>query len=198
MIGLYLTHPQVEIDPTIPVPEWRISSHGRARIEAVLGRPWLKDVKLVIASDERKAVDTARLIADSRALACQVFPGMGENDRSSTGFLDPPLFEKAADAFFAFPSESWNGWERAADAQARIVGAFGRALKAHRPEGNVLFVGHGAVGTLLKCHLARRPISRREDQPAGGGNIYAFPLAGSGLLCDWTPIERFEGIGNES
>jgi broad specificity phosphatase PhoE len=196
--GLYLTHPQVEIDPQIPVPEWSISSQGRARIEAILDRHWLRGLKRIIASEERKAVETARLIAGSRGLSCEIFPSMGENDRSSTGFLEPSAFERAADAFFARPAESWNGWERAVDAQKRIVAAVECALEGHDRAAEVLFVGHGAVGTLLKCHLARRPISRAEDQPAGGGNIYAFSLAGPALLCNWTPMERFEGIRNGS
>jgi broad specificity phosphatase PhoE len=198
LIGLYLTHPQVEIDPAIPVPDWGISSRGRERIEAMLGRPWLKGLKRVVASQERKAVETARLIAESLELSYEVFPDMGENDRSSTGFLEPFAFERAADAFFAEPSVSWNGWERAVDAQARIAAAVRHVLEDSDRENEILFVGHGAVGTLLKCRLARRPISRAEDQPAGGGNIYAFSLAGLDLLCDWTPIERFESARDGS
>jgi broad specificity phosphatase PhoE len=198
LIGLYLTHPQVEIEPAIPVPEWGISNRGRERIEAILGRPWLKGLRRVVASQERKAVKTARLIADWLNMSCEVFPDIGENDRSSTGFLEPLAFERAADAFFALPTLSWNGWERAADAQERIVAAVRRILEGHDSRNQVLFVGHGAVGTLLKCHLAHRPISRVEDQPAGGGNIYAFSLAGLDLLCDWTPMERFEGARHGS
>ena len=198
MIGLYLTHPQVEIDPAIPVPEWGISSKGRERIEAILDRSWLKGLKRVVASAERKAVETARLVAGSLEIPCEVFPDMGENDRSSTGFLEPLAFERAADAFFAAPSVSWNGWECAVDAQTRIVMAVRRVLESHDRGKEILFVGHGAVGTLLKCHLAHRAISRAEDQPAGGGNIYAFSLVDLSLLCDWTPMERFEGARNES
>jgi broad specificity phosphatase PhoE len=196
LIGLYLTHPQVEIEPGIPVPQWRISDKGRARIEAILGRRWVKRLKRVVASEERKAVETGELIAASLGLPLETFSDMGENDRSSTGFLEPPAFERAADAFFARPGESWNGWERAVDAQARIVAAVERVLRQPGEAGEVLFVGHGAVGTLLKCRLARRPISRAEDQPAGGGNIYAFSLVAPALLCDWTPIEQFEDVPN--
>jgi broad specificity phosphatase PhoE len=78
------------------------------------------------------------------------------------------------------------------------VAAVQRVLENHDRGNEILFVGHGAVGTLLKCHLARRRISRAEDQAAGGGNIYAFSLAGLDLLCDWTPVELFEGARNGS
>lgn len=65
MIGVYLTHPQVEIDPNVPVPEWGLSSRGRERIDAILGRPWLKGLKRIVASEERKAIETGERIAAS-------------------------------------------------------------------------------------------------------------------------------------
>jgi broad specificity phosphatase PhoE len=35
---------------------------------------------------------------------------------------------------------------------------------------NIAIVGHGGVGTLLMLVLAGEEISRKSDQPAGGGN----------------------------
>lgn len=191
MTAYYLTHPQVQIDPAIPVPQWSLSPAGRARIEAILARPWLSSLRRIVSSGERKAIETAELIGMSIGTAVEIKPDMGENDRSATGFITPDKFEAAADAFFANPDASWNGWETARAAQARIVSAVHEALNEHDAKSPVLFVGHGAVGTLLKCHLAGRPVSRREDQPGGGGNIYAFGQAQ--LFCDWTPVDAFEG-----
>lgn len=196
MIGYYLTHPQVAIDPAVPVPDWSLSPVGRKRAEAILGAAWLGNVRRIVSSDERKAVETARILAGAAGLAIEVAPGMGENDRSATGFLPPPQFEAAADRFFAEPGLSWNGWERAVDAAARIVAAVERATGGADGRSPVLFVGHGAVGTLLKCHVAARRIARAEDQPAGGGNIFAFSLAPRRLLCDWTAMESFEGAAD--
>ena len=58
-----------------------------------------------------------------------------------------------ADQFFAVPNESVRGWERAADAQTRIVTEAMRVMR-QAPDGDILMVGHGGVGTLLYCHLA--------------------------------------------
>jgi broad specificity phosphatase PhoE len=194
VIGCYLTHPQVAIDPAVPVPRWGLSERGRARVVALLGRPWLAGLGRIVSSEETKALETAGLIADALGLGVEVAPDMGENDRSATGFLEPTAFEAAADRFFGEPETSWNGWERAVDAQARIVAAAGRVLAGHPGDRPILFVGHGAVGTLLKTALARRAIARREDQPAGGGNVFAFRLSDRALLCDWTAMEEFEGV----
>ena len=192
MIAYYLTHPQVEIEPERPVPLWRLSRVGRARVEAMLDRQWLRTLGRIASSAETKAVETAALLAARLHLPVEVEEDMGENDRSSTGFIPPEKFDAAADSFFAEPEKSWRGWERAIDAADRIEAAATRVLKdAVKP---VLMVGHGGVGTLLKCRIAGQPIARDRDQPPGGGNIFAFGIASGRLLCDWTPMESFEGV----
>lgn len=193
MIAYYLTHPQVVVDPDVPVTDWPLSDKGRERVFAALGRSWLGTVRRIVSSEERKAIETAELIGGAIGVKAEIHTGMGENDRSATGFIAPERFEAAADAFFARPDRSWNGWERAVDAQSRIAAAADRALNGGVADSPVLFVGHGAVGTLLKCHIAGRPISRNEDQPGGGGNVYAFDYRARRLISDWSPIETFSG-----
>lgn len=196
MIGYYLTHPQVAIDPAVPVPRWSLSDKGRARLANLAGRPWLRTVARIVASHETKAQETAAILGAPLRLAVETGADMGENDRSSTGFLEPDAFEAAADRFFGAPAASWNGWERALDAQSRIAAAVEAVLSAHPAASPILFVGHGAVGTLLKCRLAARPIDRCEDQPAGGGNLFCFRLRDRALLRDWTPMEDFTEIAD--
>lgn len=185
----YLSHPQVKIDPDVPVPDWGLSELGAARAKAAAGAAWLADVARVVSSAERKAIETAEILAQPRGLTVEIRPRMHENDRSATGFLPPPEFEKVANEFFARPTESVRGWERALDAQSRIVSEVEDALCAHQGEGAVLFVGHGGVGTLLQCHVDGRPIARVYDQPAGGGNIYAFTWRPLALAHGWRALE---------
>lgn len=188
MTGLlrYLTHPQVQIDPAVPVPDWGLSDTGRARVQALAGARSLRATTRVIASAECKAQETAAPLAAALGLPVETRPLMHENDRSSTGFLPPEVFEQAADAFFAHPAHSHRGWETARAAQARIVAEWTACLRAH-PCGDILVVGHGAVGTLLWCHLSGLPIDRRHDQP-GGGHVFTAPLHGP-PLTGWLPME---------
>ena len=185
---LYLTHPQVRIDPAVPVPLWGLSDLGRGRVEGLARAPWIRRFGRVVASEEVKARETAEVLGAALGLPVEVRPGLHENDRSATGFLPPVEFEAVADAFFARPEESVRGWETARAAQDRIVRAV-RSVVAEAPGVATLFVGHGAVGTLLKCVLAGRAISRREDQPAGGGSHLGFRVEPDALLWDWRPLE---------
>ena len=194
MFGVYITHPQVQIDPLVPVPRWGLSDLGRSRASATARLEWVDALKRIISSDETKATETADILAAGTGIAVEIAEDMGENDRSATGFLPPPAFEAAADWFFAHPQESYRGWERAIDAQTRIAAAVDRILETHDPALPIAFVGHGGVGTLLKCHLGNRDLSRSEDQPAGGGNLFAFRLADRTLACDWTAMEEWRGL----
>jgi broad specificity phosphatase PhoE len=177
----------VRIDAGVPVPEWGLSDIGRARAVAMLDQPWIGSIRRVVSSAERKAIETAETLADHLGLAVEVRERMHENDRSATGFLPPQEFEAVADQFFARPHESIRGWERAIDAQSRIVGEVEAALAAG--ESNIAFVGHGGVGTLLLLHFSGREISRIADQPAGGGNYFAWDIGARLILHGWRPID---------
>ena len=130
-------------------------------------------------------------MAAALRVTVEIRDAMHENDRSATGFLVPAEFEATADRFFAEPSISIRSWERAVDAQARIVREVETVL-AGDSAGDVLLVGHGAVGTLLLCHLMKIPIARSRDQPAGGGNFFAFARAGGQVLHGWRAMEDWE------
>lgn len=193
MFALYITHPQVKIDAAVPVRQWGLSDIGAARARIAATRPWARQLKRVICSDETKAVETAEILTAAAGVSIEIIDGMHENDRSATGFLPPSEFEKAADWFFAHPAQSFHGWETAADAQARIALAVESVLATHDPKDPIAFIGHGGVGTLLKCHLRGEPIGRSGDQPGGGGNLFAFDLADRAVACDWTAIELWQG-----
>lgn len=188
----YLTHPQVKIDPAVPAPRWGLSDIGRARVEALAAAGTLAGTTAIISSGETKAIETAEILARALGVTVEIREAMHENDRSSTGFLPPPAFEEMANRFFANPALSVEGWERAIDAQTRIVAEAEQVL-ARTFHGDVLFVGHGAVGTLLLCHYADFPISRAFDQPAGGGNIFSFSQARRRILSRWLSMENRAG-----
>lgn len=168
----FVSHPEVRIEPERPVTDWELSAAGRARAKTFAESTVLSRVAQLWSSAERKAIETAEILAAPRGLEVTSDPRLGENDRSASGFLPPEQFEEAAEAFFAQPDISFRGWERAVDAQARIVAAVQDIVDWHIG-GDLAIVSHGAVGTLLWCHLMGLPINRRHDQPSQGHYWYA-------------------------
>lgn len=187
----FITHPNVLIDPAVPVPEWPLSSRGRQRMLALAAQPWVWNLGAVWCSIEQKAIDGAEILAAAIGTIPRPMAMLGENDRSATGYLPEAEFEATADIFFARPHDSVRGWEKAIDAQQRIVQAIQAVLAETRAGLDIAVVSHGAVGTLLLCWLKGCAISRTEDQPGnGGGNWYCFDRETYSLLHGWHPIEH--------
>ncbi len=187
-----ITHPEVLIDPAVPVPDWALSPRGIERSRAMLARPWMAGIGAVFSSAERKAREMADILGMHLSLPVGIDPGLGENDRTATGYLPKAAFEAMADTFFANPDERVNGWESATMAQGRMVAAVARVLRAAPPAVDVAIIAHGGVGTLLLCHLRGIAISRAMDQPGGGGgggNRFAFSDPDGVTLSGWQPIE---------
>jgi broad specificity phosphatase PhoE len=170
-------------------------------------QPWLRRTGRILTSGETKALETAAVVGSTLGLPIEVREPLHENDRSSTGFVPPARFEVLADAFFESPDTSVEGWETSRAAQRRIVEATADCFDGVTPPArqdqpdqpdmrpDVLIVAHGAVGTLLLCHLLDVPISRRLDQvggeaAAGGGNFWAYDTTARTIIHQWRPIDR--------
>jgi broad specificity phosphatase PhoE len=60
---------------------------------------------------------------------------------------------------------------------------------ARQREGDVLLVGHGAVGTILLPHYSKVGISRGYDRPPGGGHYFAMKKADRMVIHAWRRME---------
>jgi broad specificity phosphatase PhoE len=186
----FITHPDVPIDPAVPVPDWPLSLLGLDRMRRALAQPWIADIRAIWCSTERKARDGADILAKHLNLPITACAALGENDRSATGYLPKVEFEAVANQFFANPKQSIRGWEKAIDAQHRIVAAIDHVCAASAGSGAIAIVAHGGVGTLLLCHLRGVKIGRAHDQPPNnGGNFFAFAAGTRQLHHGWRPID---------
>lgn len=176
---LFVTHPEVVIDPAVPVPRWPLSAKGRARMEALAEALARVPVHAVWSSDEQKALNGAAILSVRLKAPHHVEAGLGENDRSATGYIAPPRFWEVVAEFFAHPDVSVLGWETARDAQRRICAAMARVAEMS-PSGLTIVVSHGGVGQLLTAALQGVAIGQeaRSPNPSGGGYLLleASPL----------------------
>jgi broad specificity phosphatase PhoE len=184
---LFITHPDVRMDPGRDVRRWTLSSHGVARMRTFVASEAASAVGEVWASPETKAFEAAGLLAARHDLPVHVHADLGENDRSATGFVPPDEFDKLANAFFAHPDQSVRGWETAVDAQARIRRAVTSLCSERKINGDLAIVAHGGVGALLLADFLGVPISRDLDQPSQG-HYWAFDPETLRVIHGWTPI----------
>ncbi len=188
-IAYLITHPEVIIDPAVPVPEWELSERGLARLEAMLRQPWVRTIGAIYSSTERKAAQAAARLGSELGLEVVYWKKLAEIDRSSTGYLKLEEHDRLVAALFDFPERSARGWERAVDAQQRIVAAVERALGQSPNSAHVAIVAHGGVGALLLYHLRGTAIGRSE-LPGGQGKYFAFERETGRVLHGWRGIDE--------
>lgn len=188
---IFVSHPQVVVDPEVPVTQWSLSHEGKQALQSFLQKNIWPVPEMVWCSDETKAQQTAESLAQYFACPFETHAALGENDRSATGFLPVAEFEQVADCFFAQPEESIRGWEKAIDAQARICEAVAALLLKASRSGykKTAIAGHGATGTLLYCALAGLQISRQYDQPSQG-HYWCYDLDKQQMLHGWRSIHE--------
>lgn len=188
---LFVSHPEVVIDPAVPVPRWPLSAVGRARMERFAEALAGRGVSAIWSSDERKATDGGEILAARLCVPHRIDAELGENDRSSTGYLAGAEFWAVVEVFFGEPDESVRGWETARRAQARIVAAMTRLAASETTAGDLVVVSHGGVGRLLMAHLQGVEIGA-EDRPAHPGGGCWIEIERDGLRL----AERWRDIGD--
>lgn len=187
----YISHPNVLIDPDVPVPQWSLNAEGEQRARVMTTMAWTASIGRIISSDETKARMTADILAAALGLEVEVRPETGEIDRSATGYLSHDRHHELAQRLFAEPDVSAEGWETAVDAQARVVAALADVLAAPPTAATpgVAVVGHGGVGTLLYCHLAGLEIDLGHDQP-GQGHFWTYDRTTQQMQHSWQAIDH--------
>ncbi|NRA86943.1 MAG: histidine phosphatase family protein [Rhizobiales bacterium] len=185
---LFITHPEVLIDANVEVTHWPLNSIGQTRIMSFSKYTILKNVGVIWSSNEIKAVQTAKILQNTLNISVSYLENLGENDRPSTGFVEPNKFDEFANLFFLTPEKSVMGWETAQQAQQRIVKAYEEVISANaKSHSDIAIISHGAVGTLLYCHLKGLPISRQYDQPYQG-HYWVYDLALKKMQHGWLAI----------
>lgn len=147
-----ITHPEVNIQPHEKIDEWTLSDIGIARAQSLSRELFLKKIDSIYTSTEPKAKTVAEMVTRELAMPLVEKECLVEIDRSSTGYLPFDEFMDTVRQFFSEPSKSVRGWETADDATHRIVACLDAIVENNTGE-QIALIGHGALFTLLQCHI---------------------------------------------
>ena len=148
-----IKHSLPVLDESLPAAEWKLSADGRARCALLAGRLADYGIEQIVTSDEPKAVETGRLLAEGLALPWQVGENLHEHRRPQAGVLTQDIFWAQVMALFARPDDLIFGVETGTEAGARFAQAVDRCL-AEFPEQNLAIVAHGTVVSLFAVERA--------------------------------------------
>jgi broad specificity phosphatase PhoE len=136
-----------ELQADTPSAEWRLGETGRARAHQLARYVDPGDARVVFASREPKAIETADIMAAAWGLEAQPVAGLHEHERPLPELIEREAYEERIRDLFARPSERVFGAESADEARRRFTMAVMRLVTSSR--GDVVAVTHGTVLTLF-------------------------------------------------
>jgi broad specificity phosphatase PhoE len=145
--------PQVQAD--LPPEQWPLSEEGKAKCALLAERVAEWSPTVVVTSDEMKAEETGRSVAERLGIPHRVAADLHEHDRSNVPQLRSAEFISLMELLFRRPRDLVLGKETAVAALSRFESALDEVLMEH-PEGNVAVVSHGSVIALLLEKLGKR------------------------------------------
>lgn len=145
---ILIRHSLVSFDSALPWYEWPLSEEGRHRVLGLT--PALRQLAptSIVSSTERKAIETANLLAADLDLRVEQDSRLCENDRTDLPKLSAEEFQCVLREFLSHPSDIVMGHESANNALNRFRDAIEAAVNTCI-QGNVAVVTHGTVISLF-------------------------------------------------
>lgn len=144
---LLIRHSEVTIDPLTPSTEWRLSENGRHLTTQLAQMHRHHKPDLILTSQEPKAVETGRVLAEVWQRPFQSFPNLHEHERDDNSFIvDKAEWLAQVRRFFEAPNERLFGQETAVVAAQRFETAVRQAQTQFSGQ-RLAFVSHGRILT---------------------------------------------------
>lgn len=184
---ILIKHARPQVEAERPSSEWQLSEEGRQSCSALAERLAGHEPGIILSSDEPKAMETGRLLADALGRPFQTALDLHEHERDHVPYMPTREFVSWMAIFFKKPRERVLGDESAQETLDRFSAAVDGILAA-QPEGNIALVAHGTVIALLAAHrtgMDGYQLWRRMQLPS-------FVVFG---LPEWTLGEVVERVG---
>jgi broad specificity phosphatase PhoE len=145
---ILIKHARPNIAEGVPTHEWELSDEGKracAALAAVVAR---HEPAVIVTSDEVKAEQTGRLLAESLKVPIETAADLHEHDRSNVPIMPSRDFLSLLALFFKDRRRLVLGRETADEAADRFEDAIDSVVEKHST-GNIAVVTHGTVLALF-------------------------------------------------
>jgi broad specificity phosphatase PhoE len=163
-----IRHSAPDLDFARPAREWRLSGEGRRRCRLLAERLADQDLAMIVASEEPKAAETGRLVAEFLGVPFGTAPGLHEHERRTVGpAASQEEFRAQVISALENPGTLVFGEETADEAHRRFAAAIAHVVSRYS-EGNLAVVSHGTVMALFIAQAAgldRVPLWQRLGLP---------------------------------
>jgi broad specificity phosphatase PhoE len=145
---ILIKHASPKVQADLPPERWALSDEGKAKCARLAEQVAAYSPSVVVSSEEMKAEETGRIIAERLGVPHHTAADLHEHDRSNVPQLRSAEFISLMELLFRRPRDLVLGKETAVAALSRFQSALDEVLMEHA-DGNVAVVSHGTVIALL-------------------------------------------------
>ena len=148
---LLIRHAETKQDPQIPSSQWHLTENAYKACENLAER--LKPYKLsrIVSSEEVKASETGRVLAEQLSIPWETAPNLHEHERTGVPFMEQSVWSERLEAFFKNPDDLILGNETGTQARRRFDSAVREVLENY-PDEPLAIVTHASVMSLFVAH----------------------------------------------
>lgn len=156
MRRLYLVrHAEPDINPSLPAAEWPLTARGVASSRRLASALSEFGPTVIVSSPERKAVETANLIAESLEIAVEVDDRVSEHGAGPDAFInDYAQFRSMVQRHFVDADQIVFRHESSLEAGSRFATCVGDTCV---PEAVPVLVSHGRIMASWLAELSGTP-----------------------------------------
>src|SRR5918993_933764 len=116
---ILVKHAPPEVVPDLPPEQWTLSEKGRGLCAPLADALAAQAPSTIVCSEEPKAAETARLVAERLGVPWHTAPGLHEHDRSNVPHMRSGEFISMMELLFRKPAELVLGRETAEPERSR-------------------------------------------------------------------------------
>ena len=150
---ILVRHSESKLQENLPPQEWRLTSRGRRLCSPLASKVAMHSPNLILTSEEIKARETGKILAEFLDVDCMTAQGLHEHLREKGEILDLDTWFNKISEFFQNPNQLVFGLETANQARERFIDSIHAVMEQHQG-GNVAVVTHGTVMSLYYQELS--------------------------------------------
>jgi broad specificity phosphatase PhoE len=147
---ILVKHAKPVVTPGVPSEQWSLGDEGKAQALQLAEKLRAHGPQAVVASEEPKAAETGRIVANALKVPFSTAPDLHEHDRSNVPHMQTREFISYMALLFKKPGERVLGRESAAEARKRFEAAL-EEVAAVNPGQTLAVITHG---TVIALHVA--------------------------------------------
>ena len=148
---LLIRHAQTRQDPSVPSSQWRLTERAYKACEGLAKRSREHNLSRIITSEELKAKETGRVLAECLGVPWSTAPNLHEHERSGVPYMEQEVWLGRLESLFKHPDDLILGNETGTQARQRFDSAV-RDILSRYPNEPLAIITHASVMSLFVAH----------------------------------------------